>query len=259
MMTIGEVPGNRPLQTASDLTAQDLRVALAAGWQDFRAYPMYGLFFGAFYVLIGLALAYGLLVRGEANWLIPAASGFPLLAPFAAVGLYEVSRRREAGLPLRWGAVLGAMKGRGDEQLPLMGGMLFVAFSFWMIIAHTIFGIFFAQSYMGSQSWAFLLTGEGIAMLAIGGAAGAVLAWLFYCVTVISLPVLVDRDVDFITAIIASLRTVSHNRAVMLGWAMVVAIALFLAMLPLFAGLLVVLPVLGHATWHLYRRVTREG
>ncbi len=243
-----------PVHVTDNLAAADLRAALAAGWRDFLAHPLYGMFFGAIYAAGGMLVAYAMFWRGEAGWLVAITAGFPLIAPFAAVGLYEVSRRRELGEPLSWGAVLGALRGRGDEQLLMMGGFVFVAFSFWVIIAHAIFAIFMAESGMGGESLEALLSPTGLTMLGVGSAVGAVLAWFFYTITVISLPMLVDRDIDFISAIIASVQTVKRNTGVMLGWAVIIAATLAVAMIPLFLGLLVVLPVLGHATWHLYRR-----
>ena len=124
------------------------------------------------------------------------------------------------------------------------------------MVAHGIFAIFLAESGIGSESLALLATGAGLMMLLVGGIVGALMALAFDAITVISLPMLVDRNVDFITAIIASLASVRSNKLVLLIWAVVIAGALFVAMLPLFLGLLVVLPVLGHATWHLYRRLT---
>ncbi|GAA0471732.1 DUF2189 domain-containing protein [Parasphingorhabdus litoris] len=243
-----------PATVANDLTISDLRTALVNGWNDFKAYPLFGLFFGAIYVAAGLFLYFALFERGEIAWLVPLAAGFPLLAPFVAVGLYEVSRRREAGMPMSWRAVLGALRGRGDEQILSMGVILFVAFAFWLMIAHGIFAIFLAESGIGSESLELFRTTAGIAMLVVGTAVGALIALAFYAITVISLPMLVDREVDFITAIIVSLATVRSNKSVMLIWAAMIAVVLFVAMLPLFLGLLVILPVLGHATWHLYRR-----
>ena len=245
-----------PVAVARDLTMADLGAALAAGWRDFLAQPQFGLFLGGIYVSAGMFLYIALFIWGEVAWLIPAAGGFPLLAPFVAVGLYEVSRRREAGLPMSWPSILGALRGRGDDQLLMMGGFLFVGFTFWIMLAHGIFAIFLAESGIGRESLELFQTEAGMMMLVVGGAVGALIAFVFYSITVISLPLMVHREVDFLTAIIVSMATVRANMAVMLVWAFVIAATLFIAMLPFFAGLFVVLPVLGHATWHLHRRVT---
>jgi uncharacterized membrane protein len=241
----------------TDLTVGDLGASLGAGWRDFVAAPQYGLFFGGVYVLAGLAAAYVALIGGELSWLIPAAAGFPLIAPFVAVGLYEASRRRQRGEPLGWRPVLGALKGHGDDQILSMGVIVFVAFSFWMIVAHAIFAIFMAESGMGSESLAAFLTPAGLSMLAVGSFVGGLMALAFYAMTVISLPMLVDRKVSFPSAIIASFAVVRDNLFVMLAWAAIIAGLLALAMIPAFLGLLVALPVLGHATWHLYVRAVR--
>lgn len=247
-----------PVTVARDLTLRDLWAALAAGARDFLACPLFGLFFGSIYVGGGLFVGYALFAWKSPTWLIPAAAGFPLIAPFVAVGLYEVSRRREAGLPRSWRAVLGALRGRGDDQIISMGVIVFVAFSFWMIVAHSIFAIFLAESGIGSESLAIFTTQAGIAMLVVGGAIGGLMALAFYAVTVMSLPMLVDREVDFLTAIITSLAVINHNRPVMMAWALIIAVLLFVAMIPAFLGLLIALPVLGHATWHLYRRAVTD-
>lgn len=239
---------------ASDLTASDLRSALAAGWRDFCAYPAFGLFFSAIYVAGGLALYFGLYLRGEVSWLVPIAAGFPLIAPFAAVGLYEVSRRRELGLPIGWRAILGALRGHGDEQLAMMGIFVFVIFAFWVLLARVIFAIFMAGSGVGGESLSLFTSASGIMMMVIGGGVGAVIALGLFAITVISLPMLVDREVDFFTAMFTSINAVRANAAVMAGWAVLIALLLFAGMVPFFLGLLAVLPVLGHATWHLYRR-----
>ncbi|TQM92181.1 DUF2189 domain-containing protein [Roseinatronobacter monicus] len=243
-----------PVEIARDLSEKDLRAALAAGWSDFKAYPAFGLFFAAFYVVAGIALYFGLFARGEAAWFIPIAAGFPLFAPFAAVGLYEVSRRREAGEPMKWGGILGAMRGRGDEQLLVMGVVVLIIFGFWIILARGIFAIFMAQSGIGTESLSLLASFPGVMMLLIGSAAGALVAMALFAITVVSLPMLLERDIDFMTAMIASLETVRLNPQIMLKWATVIAATLFVAMVPLFLGLFIALPVLGHATWHIYRR-----
>lgn len=241
-------------QVVRDLTAGDLMKALAAGWRDFRAHPLYGLFFGGIYVLAGLILYDLLYVRGQMAWLVVAAAGFPLLAPFVAVGLYEVSRRREQGEDMHWRGVFGALRGHDDDQILMMGGFVFVGFTFWMILAHGIFAIFMAESGIGRHSLDMLTTPEGMAMLAVGTVVGALMALGFYAITVISLPMLVDREVDFLTAMIVSLATIRNNKIVLILWGAVIAVALFIAMLPFFLGLFFILPVLGHATFHLYRR-----
>ncbi len=244
-------------RVVGDLQLADLRAALRAGWQDYRAYPAFGLFFASFYVAAGMFLYFTLFARGEITWLMAIVAGFPLVAPFVAAGLYEVSRRREAGLPMHWRAILGALRGHGDEQILSMGVIMFVAFAFWLMVAHGIFAIFMAQAGAGVEGMALLTSGAGVMMLLVGGTVGALMALGFYAISVISLPLLIDHEVDFITAIITSLSAMRANRFVLLVWAGIIAVSLFIAMLPLFLGLLVVLPVLGHATWHLYRRCVR--
>ncbi|TNE34857.1 MAG: DUF2189 domain-containing protein [Alphaproteobacteria bacterium] len=243
-----------PATIASDLALKDLFIALGAGWRDFRSDPKYGLFFAAIFVGGGLGLAYFLLSRGEVFWLIPAAAGYPLLAPFAAAGLYEISRRHESGKDLGWGPVLGAVKA-GDGQLPVMGVIAFVIFSFWVILAHTVFGVFLGQAGLGAAPLETLMSTAGLAMLVVGSAIGSIIALFLFSIMVVSLPMMIDREVDFITAIIVSVKSVTSNGPIMLIWAMFIAVLLFLAMLPGFMGLFLVVPLLGHATWHLYRRV----
>jgi uncharacterized membrane protein len=235
----------------------DLRHALGAGWQDFLANPLYGAFFAMVYVVGGWLLTYAFTAQGQVWWTLPAAAGFPILAPFAACGLYEISRRREAGQPFAFGDILGAVFRQKDRQIPSMAAVIVVFFLFWNFLAHTIFALFLGKSTMTnvSSSLGVFLTPEGMMMLAFGTAVGAVFATLLYALTVVSLPMLLDdREVDFVTAMLTSMALVRENPVVMLGWGGFIAVLLFVGMLPGFLGLFVVLPVLGHASWHLYRR-----
>lgn len=236
------------------VTPPELWAALKAGITDFQTAPQFGFFFSAFYVAAGLLL--WMIGAGTFLWTLAFALGFPLVAPFAAVGLYEVSRRIEAGEPLVWADVLGVVWNERRRQLPWVGVILALIFLFWSFFAHMTFAMFFGPSMLTniSTSWDLYLTQTGMTMLAVQAAVGAAVAFLVFGLTAVSLPLLVDKEFDFVTAMLVSLETVSKNKAVMGIWAVVVAATLFVAMLPAFLGLFVALPVLGHATWHLYRR-----
>lgn len=238
------------------LTIGDLRTALAAGWRDFRGAPAFGLFFSAVYVLGGWLILFALTASGQIWWTLPAAAGFPILGPFIACGLYEVSRRMDRGEDLGWGQVLGVILRQKDRQIPSMAAVVVIFFLFWNFLAHMIFALFMGLSAMTnvSSSIEVFLTLNGLTMLAVGTLVGAVFASVLFSLTVISLPLLLDREIDFVTAMITSVEVVRANPAVMLVWGLGIAGLLFLGMLPGFLGLFVVLPVLGHATWHLYIR-----
>jgi uncharacterized membrane protein len=243
-----------PLPEIGRVTVAELLAALRAGARDFRAAPAFGLFFAAFYVAVGL----GLIVLGASTfvWTLVLALGFPLVAPFAAVGLYEVSRRLEAGEPLVWSEVLGVVLREKDRQIPWIGAILVIVFLFWSFFAHMLFALFMGLSTLTniSSSWEALLTPTGLAMIAAQVAVGGAVAFLVFAITVMSLPLLLDREVDFVSAMLLSMRTVGANLPVMLLWAAIIAGLLFAGMVPYFLGLFVALPILGHATWHLYRR-----
>jgi uncharacterized membrane protein len=243
-----------PLPEIGRITISELFAALRAGARDFRAAPAFGLFFATFYVAVGL----GLTVLGASTyvWTLVLALGFPLVAPFAAVGLYEVSRRLEAGEPLVWSEVLGVVLREKDRQIPWIGAILVIVFLFWSFFAHMLFALFMGLSTLTniSTSWEALLTPTGLTMMALQVAVGGAVAFLVFSLTVVSLPLLLDKEVDFVSAMLLSMRTVGANLPVMLLWAAIIAGLLFAGMLPYFLGLFVVLPILGHATWHLYRR-----
>lgn len=234
--------------------------SLAAGWQDYCRAPAFGLFFSGVYAAGGLVLLAVTLMSGKEWWLLPFLVGFPLIAPFAAVGLYEVSRRLEKGQPLIWREILGLVLAQKDRQIPSMAMLILLMFMFWVFVAHTIFALFMGLSSLTniSSSPEILLQGRGLAMLAVGALVGGGFAAVLFSITVIGLPLILDREVDLISAMIASFQAVGANKVVMLVWATLIAGLLFLSFLPLFLGLLIVLPVLGHASWHIYREVMPE-
>lgn len=238
------------------LDLADLTQSLRAGWRDFLAEPFYGAFFSLIYVTGGWLLVFAFSAKGQLWWTLPAGAGFPILGPFIACGFYEISRRREADEPLALHEILGVVFRQKDRQIPSMAVVVVVFFLFWNFLAHMIFALFLGQSNLVnvSSSLGVFLGGEGLGMLAFGSAVGAVLATVLYALTVVSLPMLLDREIDFVTAMLTSVALVRANPLLMLGWGAMIAVAVFAGMVTLFFGLLIVLPVLGHASWHLYRR-----
>lgn len=237
------------------ITPADIVGALRAALSDFARAPQYGLVIGAIFSLAGIVIALFLVSGGRSLWLLPVAAGFPLIGPFAATGLYEVSRRLEVGERPGWGDVLGA--GFRNSQLPLFAVFAVFAFLVWIVLARVIFAVSFGTSEMPNvmTSLGVFLTAPGILMLVIGTAVGAALATLLFAISAVSVPMLVDRDIDVVTAMIASFGAVVENREAMFRWALVIVAAMVIGMLPFFLGMVLVFPVLGHATWHVYRKV----
>jgi uncharacterized membrane protein len=245
-----------PVPEINEVDASDLKASLALGWQDFRRAPILGLAFSLVYVLGGWLVFWATTAKGQIWWTLPASAGFPILGPFIACGFYEISRRLETGEPLIAGEIFGVIFRQKDRQIPAMAAVIVVYFLFWNFLAHMIFALFLGNAVMTnvSSSLAVFLTPEGLTMLAFGTAIGAVFATLLFSLTVVSLPMLLDREVDFVTAMLTSFALVRENTGVMLGWGALIAVSLFLGMLPGFLGLFVVLPLFGHSSWHLYRR-----
>ncbi len=239
------------------IAAADIAEALGQGLRDFQAMPLLGLIFGGLYVAGGILIVLSLTAFGMVYLAYPIAAGFSLIGPFVAIGLYEMSRRREAGQPVTLGAIWSAVRSRTE-----LGWMAFVTlfiFLVWMyqvrLLIALILGINASFSSIQQFITVVLTTSEGLLFLAVGNAIGAALSLILFSLTVVSFPLLLDRDVDFVTAMVTSVRAVVTSPVPMIGWAAVIVVVLMVSSIPYFLGLLVTLPVLGHATWHLYRRI----
>lgn len=235
-----------------------VRSALTAGWRDFLRAPLIGLFFGGIYAAGGIAIYLLLKVYHEPWWIIPIAVGFPLVGPFVAVGLYETSRRIAAGLPLQFGEILTVVLAQRKRQVAWMAFVVLFIFWMWLYEVRMLLAIFLGfKSFSTMEAFMNVVTTtpEGIGFLVVGTGVGAFISFVLFCTTVIGIPLLLDREIDLVTGIIYSFKAVFQNPVPMIGFGILVVALTFLAFVPMFLGLLVVLPVLGHATWHLYRAV----
>jgi uncharacterized membrane protein len=235
----------------------DLKACLSKGISDFRKAPQFGLFFGGIFAFGGIFIVQSFIVW-EKGWMIyPMMVGFPLIGPFAAVGLYDVSRRLEGGQPLIWKEILSVISLQTSRQLPYMAFVMLFIFWIWMYQVRLLLALILGHMSFPSLT-AFIeiitTTPQGWAFVGIGHVVGALFALLLFSLTVISIPLILDRDVDFITGMITSVKTVLKSPIVMLTWGVFVTLAVMVSFIPLFLGLLVVLPVLGHTTWHIYKR-----
>lgn len=238
------------------ITHADIVAALTKGMNDFQAAPLYGVMFGGIYAAGGLLILACATMLGMGYLIYPLTAGFVLIGPYVAVGLYEISRRRETGEPLSLKAVWSVMINR--REIAWMAFVTLFVFIIWMYQVRLLLALFLGinASFANLEQFVtvVLTTPEGLLFLAIGHVIGAILALMLFSLTVVSFPLLLDRDVDFVTAMITSLRAVVKNPLPMLGWAVVIVFQLVISVVPFFLGLLITLPVLGHATWHLYRR-----
>lgn len=245
----------------ADATPKIRRVAvdrpwtwLAAGWRDVLAAPGVSLAYGALMVGLTYFLLFVLLQSGVFWLVLPLSAGFFFTAPLLAVGLYETSRRLAAGEPVSLGHAFAAYK-RNGTQLSYMGVILGLFHLGWIRIATLIFAVFFGIGF--NPSWenlvVKLMAPNAIPFWTVGTAVGAVLAALVFAISAISIPMLLDRDVNVFTAVATSFTAVRENWAPMALWAGLIVVFTGFGLIPLFLGLAVTMPLVGHATWHAYR------
>ena len=252
--------GPKRLPEVNAVGINDLIEVLALGLRDFRTAMRYDLFFAAIYAVGGWLLVLMLMAFDLPYLVYPLAAGFALIAPFIASGFYIVSKRLETppadGPVLSWTIVLGTVKSMFGHELGWMALVTGFSLFFWMDIAAIM-----SFGFMGFQFFGFeelitdiFTTPTGWLFLLVGNTAGALIAFAVFSYSVISIPMLFDRDIDFITAMLTSVKFVARNPKVMAVWCATIAAMVAVSLLSGLVGLFVVLPVLGHATWHLYRR-----
>jgi uncharacterized membrane protein len=251
---------NEPTRDTPLLRLNPLRYAdplrwLAAGWRDFLRAPAIGLFYGGCFMVMGWALLK--VYENAPAYTLALSAGFLLMGPFLCLGLYRVSQRLEAGQKPDFGDSLLAWDTR-TGPLAIFGFVLLVLEMLWGRATLVVFAVSFDGMPDFKGSLLALLNPENLPFIVAWAAVGAVFASLIYAVSVISIPMILHRPTDAITAGLTSLRLVLSQTGVMLFWALLIAGLVFVAMLPWFAGLLVVGPVLGHATWHAYRAAVAD-
>jgi uncharacterized membrane protein len=236
----------------------DLKDALSKGVQDFYAVPTHAIFLCIIYPVIGFVLARLTFGYSILPLFYPLASGFALIGPLAALGLYEMSRRREAGLKVSAAHTLDVVRSSSIGPIIALGMLLFVIFLIWIAVANAIYVANFGYAPPASVSQFIhdvLTTPAGWNLILVGNGVGLLFAIVVFTISVVSFPLLLDRDVGAAVALSTSIRVVLKNPGTMTIWAMVVVTLLLIGSLPLFVGLTITMPILGHATWHLYRKL----
>ena len=236
----------------------DLKYALTKGLEDFRAMPTHVIFLSLIYPIAGIAIWRATFGYDVVPLLYPLAAGFALIGPFAAIGLYELSRRRELGLDTSWKHAFDIIHSPSIWALAGLGLLLLAIFGVWLAVANGIYVANFGYrqpTTLAEFASMILETPQGHNLIVVGNVVGFFFAVLAFALSVVSFPLLLDRNVGVPVAIATSVRAILRNPVTMALWGLIVALGLAIGSLPLFFGLAVVMPVLGHATWHLYRRV----
>jgi uncharacterized membrane protein len=236
----------------------DLKDALARGLDDFLAMPSHAVFLCLIYPIVGFVLARLVLGYNVLPMLFPLAAGFALIGPFAALGLYEMSRRRELGLDVSWRHALDVLRSPSIGAILVLGLILVAIFLTWLAVAQAIYVANFGYTPAASMPdfvQQVFGTPAGWMLIVVGNGVGFLFATVVLTLSVVSFPLLLDRDVGAATAILTSVRAVLANPIIIAIWGLIVAVLLAIGSVPAFFGLAVVMPVLGHATWHLYRKV----
>jgi uncharacterized membrane protein len=243
------------------VTESDILKSIGKGLRDMQAAPLQSLAFGLLYAGFGWLILFLMIKMNYGSYTYPMVTGFPLVAPMAAGGLYEISRRLEAKLPVTWTGILGRIFGPGGHAIAIMAVVTTFAYIIWIDIAAAIYVAFFGMRTMTFDALltAATSTPRGFLFLVVGNVIGAAIAFVVFSIMAISLPLIFDRDVDFVTAMITSVKAVLANPLPMLLWCVIIGFLLALSFVSLFAGLLVVFPLLGHTTWHIYRKVTASS
>ena len=235
----------------------DVLEALGAGLRDFRAAPLYSLGVGAIYTVGGWLLILLLVYYSLPYLVYPLAVGFAFIAPFIATAFYAISLALERDTKPSWATILASVRGAMRRDLGWMALVTGFALYLWVDMAALLFFGFFGLSpqTLPEILTQIFTTPMGLAFLVIGNAAGVVISLMVFSISVTSFPMLYDRDVDFVTAMMTSVKVVLRNPVPMVAWCAAIAILMGISVLSGLVGLLVILPVLGHTTWHLYRRV----
>ena len=247
-----------PLPAVRRIGLADLRDALARGLGDLGAYRSDVIFLCIIYPLTGLVLAWLAFGYELLPLVFPLASGFALLGPVAAVGLYEISRRREQGDDITWADAFGVVRAPAFGAVVVLGLVLLAIFLLWLAAAYAIYLVTLgpeAPAGVGPFVRDVFTTAAGWAMIVLGVGVGFLFAVLVLTISVVSFPLLLDRDVGLYTGVATSVRAVLVNPVPMAAWGLIVAGSLVIGSIPVLLGLIIVMPVLGHATWHLYRKV----